>query len=172
MSCTPSKGGRKKKVIKFTTIGILITVLGQPFKEELFERVLHEHLTWRKCAMAVTEYDGDKVHYHLVALCTRPNMWHSSNLREQLGRHCNMEPLRSPEDVVTAMAYLSKFQTPSVWAVTSEVARHYKLAVLDRIIQKAIDAHNSLAREHYDRQYRRVRLAFFPIVEATNSQAE
>lgn len=150
-----------KKDFKFTTIGVLITVLGQPFREELFERVLHEHLPWRKAAMGVTETDGDKQHYHMVAVCRRPNMWLASNIEGQLGIHAHIEPLASPGDVVNAMAYLTKYQTPSVWAVTPVMAKNYKNMVLEFIMQKQNRA-NAYNRAHYARQYARTWLAFFP----------
>jgi len=147
----------------FRSIGVLITVLGKEFKEELFERVLHEHLPYRKCAMASTELDdyGD-VHYHMVAVCTRANLWHTDNLRLQLGKRPNIAKLRTPADVITAMAYISKHHTPRVWSATPSTARHYKLAVLERIIRKEMEAGSEAAKAHYKGQYERVRLDFFP----------
>lgn len=146
----------------FTSIGVLITVLGQPFKEELFERVLHEHLPWRKVAMGVTETLGDKEHYHMVALLKRPHMWLASNIRGQLGQHAHLEPLKTPMDAVRAMAYLSKHQTPSVWGVTPVVIRSYKLHVLQHISHCKQDAAGQQGRRHYEMQYQRVRRGFFP----------
>jgi len=151
-----------KKDLRFVSIGVLITVLGQPFKEELFERVLHEHLPWRKVAMGVTETLGDKQHYHMVALCKRPNMWLASNIRGQLGHHANIEALYSPADAITAMAYLSKYQTPSVWGVTPVVVRTYKLRVLEYIMALSMDASTHQGVCHYESQYKRVRKGFFP----------
>lgn len=161
---------------RFTSIGVLITVLGQPFKEEFFERVLHQHLPWRKVAMGVTESVGDKVHYHMVALCKRPNMWLASNIAGQLGHHANIEPLKAPYDAIKAMAYLTKYQTPQVWGVTPVVVHDYKLHVLDFIVAQKLDARSGRAKEHYEAQYARTRLGFFPpekddpVYEAVHSE--
>ena len=151
-----------KKDLRFVSIGVLITVLGQPFKEELFERVLHEHLPWRKVAMGVTETLGDKEHYHMVALMKRPHMWLASNIKGQLGQHAHLEPLKTPMDAVRAMAYLSKHQTPSVWGVTPVVVRTYKLRVLEYIMALSMDASTHQGVCHYESQYKRVRKGFFP----------
>lgn len=147
---------------RFTSIGVLITVLGQEFKEEFFERVLHEHMPWRKVAMAATEYVAGKSHYHMVALCKRPNMWLASNIEGQLGHHAHLEELKSPSDAIRAMAYLTKHQTPKVWGVTPVVVHDYKLHVLNFIVALKLDARSGRAKQHYETQYMRTRLAFFP----------
>lgn len=147
---------------KFTSLGVLITVLGQPFKEEFFERVLHEHMPYRKVAMAVTENVGDKQHFHMVAVCKRPTMWLMSNIDRQLGHHANLQELASPIDAVRAMAYLAKHQTPKVWGVTPIEEHDYKLHVLECIMAFKLDARSGRAKQHYETQYLRTRMAFFP----------
>lgn len=152
----------KQKHFQFRALGVLITGLGCPFKEEFFDKVLHEYVAHRRCAMGVTEQHGDKVHFHMVVACNRSFLWHSANLKEQLGMSVNIKPLRHPEDVVTAMAYITKYVNPSVWAIKTSTAKAYKDAVLKRIQLKLAEAHGEEARNHYANQYNRVARHFFP----------
>lgn len=112
--------------------------------------------------MGVTETNiNDQLHFHMVVTCNRAFLWHSANLKAQLGLNVNIKPLKTPEDVVTAMAYITKHVNPCVWAIKESTAKAYKDAVLKRIQLKLAEAPHTAARSHYAKQYNRVARHFF-----------